>query len=141
MTMRALWLSLIAALLITTAAASADASPPLSVDVPGDMNVHAVVSTGLAGIDLQNHSVAVGAFPAGGLGIGIDFFASKPYAAGVAVAAMGSAATSESNWAKVAFLASFARYYYGGVLWSLEAGASRWYATAGIDVLRVATGQ
>lgn len=139
--MRALWLSIIAALAITITSAAADASPPLSIDLPGDMNVHAVVSTGLAGVNLQTGSVTAGVFPAGGLGLGLDFFASRPYSTGLAIAAMGSADSGEANWAKVAFLLGLARYYYAGLLWSSGGGESKWYATAGIDVLRVATGQ
>jgi hypothetical protein len=128
------------ALAITTTAAAAHAKPPASIDLPADMNAHLVVSAGLAGINLQTHSLEAGAFPAGGLGLGLDFFASKPYTLGIAVAAMGSAATSETNWIKLAFLAGFARYYYAGLLWSSTRGESNWYAIGGVDVLRVATG-
>jgi hypothetical protein len=135
-------LPLITALAITTAAAPSRAAPPLSIDLPADMNVHPVVSVGLTGVALNgNHSLEAGVFPAGALGVGLDFFASKPYTVGIAVAATGSASTGESNWAKVAFLAGLFKYYYAGLLWSSIGGASNWYGIAGVDVLRVATGQ
>jgi len=140
--MQRLLLSLLAALAITTAAAAAEASPPLSMDLAHDMNVHPVVSIGITGVALNgDHSLEAGVFPAGALGVGLDFFASKPYTLGLAVAATGSASSGDANWAKVAFLAGLCKYYYAGLLWSSIGGASNWYAIGGVDVLRVATGQ
>jgi len=121
------------------AAAPAPQGPPLSIDLPGDACIHVVVMASFTGFRLDNPrgAVKVGAF-GGGLGGGIDFWASKPYTLTLAIAGeVVGGINGAPSTAQIAGVVGLAKWYYAGVTWSTD--DSGLYLIAGVDVLRLVT--
>jgi hypothetical protein len=97
-----------------------------------------IFPAGIGGLNLKTNSVQAGAFPAGGVGLAMDFFSSRWYQVSPGVAVTASAASGDVNYANIAGIVGVFRYFWVGTMVHVTPDFSQWYLLGGVDPMAIA---
>jgi hypothetical protein len=102
-----------------------------------DTCARVILPAGIGGLNLKTNSVQAGAFPAGGVGLAIDFFSKSWYQTSPGIAVTASAASGDMNYANVAAIVGVFRYFFVGTMVHISPSFSQWYLLGGVDPMAV----
>ena len=125
-------------LLVAQSAHAQSARTPgtLGCATTSDVCVRLIAPLSIGGLDLVTHTVESGAFT-GGMGMGLDLWASTWHRLSPGIAVAASSVSSGSSWANIAGLVGLCRYVWIGTMVHVSPSETHWFLLGGIDPLAI----
>jgi len=132
--------SLLSFFLLASPTFAADTPPtrtPGTLGCSGATCARVIMPSGLGGLNLKTNSVEAGAFPTGGVGLGVDLWSKSWYTVSPGVAVAASAASGKMNYANIAGIVGVFKYFWVGTMVHVTPAFSQWYLLGGVDPMAI----